>query len=46
MAYKYCLRYVLDPRTNTPKKNAALFDFVKKGQIDDVCFILLSLIHI
>ena len=40
MAYKYCLRYVLDPRTNTPKKNAALFDFVKKGQIDDVCFIL------
>lgn len=40
MAYKYCLRYVLDPRTNTEKKNQELFKFVKKGQIDDVCFIL------
>jgi hypothetical protein len=40
MAYLYCLRYVLDPRTNTEKKNKALLDFVKKGQIDDVCFIL------
>ena len=40
MSYLYSLRYVLDPRTNTEKKNKALFDFVKKGQIDDVCFIL------
>lgn len=40
MSYLYCLRYVLDPRTNTEKKNQALLDFVKKGQIDDVCFIL------
>ena len=40
MSYKYCLRYVLDPRANTSKKNDALFDFVKKAQIDDVCFIL------
>lgn len=40
MSYKYCSRYVLDPRTNTEKKNHELFEFVKKGQIDDVCFIL------
>lgn len=40
MAYKYCLRYVLDPRTNTEEKNQKLFDFVRKGKIDDVCFIL------
>lgn len=40
MNYKYCLRYVLDPFSNTEKKNKALFDFVKKAKIDDVCFIL------
>lgn len=40
MAYKYCLRYVLDPYTNTPLKNQKLFDFVKRSKIDDVCFIL------
>lgn len=40
MAYKYCLRYVLDPRTNTKEKNEKLLDFVKKANIDDVCFIL------
>lgn len=40
MSYTYTLRYVLDPRTNTEKKNQALYSFVKKAQIDDVCFII------
>lgn len=40
MSYKYCLRYVLDPRTNTPRKDEQLFAFVQRGKIDDVCFIL------
>lgn len=40
MNFIYTLRYMLDPRTNTPIKDQKLLDFVKKGQIDDVAFFI------
>ncbi|WEV40144.1 hypothetical protein [Lactobacillus sp. ESL0681] len=40
MPYTYALRYMLDPRTNTPEKDEKLLDFVKKGKIDDVAFFI------
>lgn len=40
MTFIYTLRYMLDPRTNTPEKDQKLLEFVKKGQIDDVAFFI------
>ena len=40
MSYIYTLRYVFDPRTNTPEKDRKLLDFVQKAKIDDVAFII------
>lgn len=40
MSFIYTLRYMLDPRANTPAKDQKLIDFVKKGQIDDVAFFI------
>ncbi|WEV71185.1 hypothetical protein OZY43_01770 [Lactobacillus sp. ESL0785] len=40
MAFIYTLRYMLDPRTNTPAKDQKLLNFVKKGKIDDVAFFI------
>ncbi|BDR60052.1 hypothetical protein [Lactobacillus xylocopicola] len=40
MTFTYTLRYMLDPRTNTPAKDQKLLNFVKKGQIDDVAFFI------
>ena len=40
MTFIYTLRYMLDPRTNTPAKDEKLIDFVKKGRIDDVAFFI------
>lgn len=33
MAYKYCLRYVLDPRTNTEKKIKNFLNLLKKVKL-------------
>ena len=40
MTFIYTLRYMLDPRANTPAKNEKLIEFVKKGKIDDVAFFI------
>lgn len=40
MSYIYTLRYVFDPRTNTPEKDEKLLNFVQKAKIDDVAFII------
>ena len=40
MTFIYTLRYMLDPRANTPTKDEKLIDFVKKGKIDDVAFFI------
>lgn len=40
MSFIYTLRYMLDPRTNTPEKDQQLLEFVQKGQIDDVAFFI------
>ena len=40
MSYIYTLRYVFDPRINTPEKDRKLLDFVQKAKIDDVAFII------
>ncbi|WEV37332.1 hypothetical protein [Lactobacillus sp. ESL0677] len=40
MSFIYTLRYMLDPRTNTPEKDQKLLKFVQKGQIDDVAFFI------
>ncbi|WP_179394853.1 hypothetical protein [Lacticaseibacillus absianus] len=38
--FKYSLRYTLDPRTNTPAKDARLFAFVKQAHVDNVAFFI------
>ena len=40
MTFIYTLRYMLDPRANTPTKDEKLIEFVKKGKIDDVAFFI------
>ena len=40
MTFIYTLRYMLDPRANTPAKNEKLIEFVKKAKIDDVAFFI------
>ena len=40
MSFIYTLRYMLDPRANTPAKNKKLIEFVKRGKIDDVAFFI------
>ncbi len=40
MSFIYTLRYMLDPRTNTPKKDRQLLEFVQKAKIDDVAFFI------
>ncbi|WDF82536.1 hypothetical protein PQ472_11680 [Lacticaseibacillus pabuli] len=40
MSFVYSLRYTLDPRTNTPEKDAALMRFVKEARIDNVAFFI------
>lgn len=40
MTFIYTLRYMLDPRANTPTKEEKLIEFVKKGKIDDVAFFI------
>ena len=40
MTFIYTLRYMLDPRANTPAKNEKLIEFVKRGKIDDVAFFI------
>lgn len=40
MAFIYTLRYMLDPRANTPEKDQKLINFAKKGKIDDVAFFI------
>ncbi|MDF7673006.1 hypothetical protein PT281_06970 [Lactobacillus sp. ESL0701] len=40
MTFIYTLRYMLDPRTNTPEKDQQLLEFVQKGQVDDVAFFI------
>ena len=40
MTFIYTLRYMLDPRANTPTKDEKLIKFVKKGKIDDVAFFI------
>ena len=40
MTFIYTLRYMLDPRANTPAKNEKLIEFVKKGKINDVAFFI------
>ena len=32
MSYTYTLRYVFDPRTNTPEKDEKLFKFCTKSK--------------
>lgn len=33
MSYTYTLRYVFDPRTNTPEKDEKLLNFVQKQKL-------------
>ncbi|KJY59401.1 Uncharacterized protein JF75_04380 [Lactobacillus kimbladii] len=40
MTFIYTLRYMLDPRANTPTKDEKLIEFVKKGKIDDIAFFI------
>ena len=40
MTFIYTLRYMLDPRANTPAKNEKLIEFVKKAKIDDIAFFI------
>ena len=40
MSFIYTLRYMLDPRANTPEKDEKLIEFVKRGKIDDVAFFI------
>ena len=40
MSFIYTLRYMLDPKANTPAKNEKLIKFVKESKIDDVAFFI------
>ena len=40
MSFIYSLRYTLDPRTNTPEKDAVLMRFVQDARIDNVAFFI------
>lgn len=39
-AYRYLLRYVLDPRYRTEEKLSALLEFCQEARIDDVAFFI------
>lgn len=38
--FQYSLRYTLDPRTNTPAKDAKLYAFVQQAHVDNVAFFI------
>lgn len=40
MTFVYSLRYTLDPRTNTPEKDALLYKFCQEARVDNVAFFI------